>query len=193
MVRGGEECSLGMGRVRIVSGQYGGRVLDAPDNRRTHPMSERIRGAIFNSLGDLPQGAEVLDAFAGSGAVGLEALSRGAAWVTFVEKDRLAANILRKNVVSLGVNEQTTVTQSPLASWSDTNAEAQFDLIFADPPYHDVQFSTVEKLFLHLKPGALMVLSHPGRGEAPTGAKGIVVVDNRSYGTASLTFFRRES
>ncbi len=193
MVRGGEEGSLGMGRVRIVSGQYGGRVLDAPDNRRTHPMSERIRGAIFNSLGDLPQGAEVLDAFAGSGAVGLEALSRGAAWVTFVEKDRLAANILRKNVVSLGVNEQTTVTQSPLASWSDTNAEAQFDLIFADPPYHDVQFSTVEKLFLHLKPGALMVLSHPGRGEAPTGAKGIVVVDNRSYGTASLTFFRRES
>ena len=95
--------------------------------------------------------------------------------------------------MSLGVNEQTTVTQSPLASWSDTNAEAQFDLIFADPPYHDVQFSTVEKLFLHLKPGALMVLSHPGRGEAPTGAKGIVVVDNRSYGTASLTFFRRES
>lgn len=180
-------------RVRLVSGLYGGRILDAPDTSRTHPMSERIRGALFNSLGDVVQGAEVLDAFAGSGAVGLEAVSRGAAHVTFIERDRIAVKVLKKNITTLGCEPVTRVAASPVASWSENNQDTQFDLIFADPPYHDVQFSTVERLFSHLNIGGTMILSHPGKGEVPSGVKGIVVVDNRSYGNAYLTFFRRES
>lgn len=178
--------------VRLISGKFGGRRLDAPDNSRTHPMSERIRGAMFNSVGSLVQDAHVLDAFAGSGSVGLEALSRGAKAVTFIERDRIAAKIIRNNIATLGCEDDTKVIQASVSAWSSTNEDAQFDLIFVDPPYHDPQFSTVKKLFNHLKPGALMVLSHLGRGEAPTGTKGIVVVDNRSYGNAALTFFRRD-
>lgn len=180
-------------RVRLIAGRFGGRILDAPDTSKTHPMSERIRNAIFNSLGSEVQDAVVLDAFAGSGAIGFEALSRGAAHVTFLERDRIACKVIDKNTDTLGCGDTARLIRASVTAWSENNPSEQFDLIFADPPYHDPQFSTVTRLFSHLKPGALMVLSHPGRGEAPTGTKGIVVVDNRSYGTASLTFFRRDN
>ena len=81
-------------RIRIIAGRYGGRFIQAPPGNTTHPMGERVRSAMFNSLGEIVEGARVLDAFAGSGAVGLEALSRGAASVTFVERDRVAQRVL---------------------------------------------------------------------------------------------------
>ncbi len=181
-----------MSRIRIIAGQFGGRMIDAPKNERTHPMSERARGAIFNSLSvDIPE-AEVLDAFAGTGALGLEALSRGAKSATFIEKDRVASNIISENIAALGVESTTKNIRASLSSWIDsTDNNKRYDLIFADPPYHDEQFSTVTKLFGLLKPGGTMVLSHSGRGEVPT-RHGIVVVDNRCYANAHLTIFHRE-
>ncbi|MDB5176891.1 MAG: putative Methyltransferase [Candidatus Saccharibacteria bacterium] len=178
--------------IRIIAGTLGGRKIDAPDGRRTHPMSERIRNALFNSIGTEVQNAYVLDAFAGTGAVGIEALSRGARHATFIERDRVAQQILSGNIETLGLHNQTKLIKAPVASWIDTYDGPKFDLIFADPPYHDTQFSTVSQLMGLLKPSALMVLSHPGRSESPAGA-GIVVVDNRSYGDATLTFYRLEA
>lgn len=183
-----------MSSIRVIAGRFGGRPLDAPkgNNRQTKPMGERIRNAIFNSLGDEVVGARVLDAFAGTGAIGLEALSRGAAHVTFVERDKIAQKILSNNVSSLGVHSETKTINAPVNSWIGSNDAGTYDIIFADPPYTDPQFSTVGKLFRLLKPGGFMVLSHPGRGEGPNLENGIVVVDNRSYGNAYLTSFRRE-
>jgi len=178
--------------IRIISGKYGGRKIQAPDNSRTHPMSERIRNALFNSIGNEIEGAVVLDAFAGTGAVGLEALSRGAKKVVFVEKDRVAQKILSENIRTLEVENTTYIMRASLTNWLSTYKGDEFDVIFADPPYHDPQFSTVAKLFGLLKPGGLMVLSHPGRGEEPTGT-GVIVVDHRSYGNAFLTFYRRDN
>lgn len=178
--------------VRLIAGKFGGRVIDAPDRRSTHAMSERARGALFNSLGALIEGAEVLDVFAGSGSIGLEALSRGAHSAVFIEKDRIAARIIQSNVDLLGLSEHAKVVRAGVSSWIDTSHEAYFDLVFADPPYHDPQFSTVKKLFGLLKPNALMVLSHAGRGEVPI-QNGIVVVDDRSYGNLHLTYFRRDA
>lgn len=178
--------------VRLIAGKFGGRTITAPPGNKTHPMGERIRNALFNSLGDRIDQAVVLDAFAGSGAVGLEAISRGARDVTFIEKDRVAARVLQENVDKLAAGDQSRLIRTSVSNWLDTTTDArQFDLIFADPPYHDLQLSTVKRLFGLLKPGALMVLSHTGRGEVPV-QDGIVVVDNRSYGNAYLTFFRRE-
>lgn len=180
--------------VRVIAGQYGGRKLDAPDRRSTHAMSERVRGALFNSLGGEVAGKRVLDAFAGSGSLGIEALSRGADKAVFVEKDRIASSIIAKNIKLLGLEPQTQLISTTVSNWLSTKGEEnieKFDIIFADPPYHDTQFSTVKKLFGLLKPNGLMVLSHPGRGEVPI-QTGIVVVDNRSYGNAFLTFFRLE-
>ncbi len=177
--------------IRIISGKFGGRKLDAPDNTRTHPMSERVRNALFNSLGSQINNARVLDAFAGTGALGLEALSRGANTAIFIEKDRVAQKVLEKNIMFLDVKSTTHIVRATVGSWAETYNGDRFDIIFADPPYHDPQFSTVSKLFDLLKPGGSMILSHPGRGEEPT-KNGVVVVDNRSYGNAFLTFYRRE-
>ncbi len=177
--------------VRIVSGKFGGRKIEAPDTSRTHPMSERARGALFNSLAGFVDGAEVLDAFAGTGALGLEALSRGARHATFIERDRIAQKVLAANITTLNCEDETTLIRTTVANWIETAGSSQFDLIFADPPYHDPQFSTAQKLLGLLKPNGLMILSHPGRGEVPT-KTGVVVVDNRSYGNAHLTFYRRE-
>lgn len=178
--------------VRIISGLFGGRTIAAPDRSSTHAMSERGRNALFNSLGDSVHGTSVLDAFAGSGALGIEAISRGASHATFVEKDRLAAKIIQNNVDMLGISGTTNVVKAGVASWQSANNHEQFDLIFADPPYEDVQFSTVAGLFGLLKPNGLMVLSHPGIGEVPV-QDGIVVVDNRSYGSLHLTLFRKNA
>jgi 16S rRNA (guanine966-N2)-methyltransferase len=177
--------------IRIISGELGGRKIEAPDTGKTHPMSERIRNALFNSIAHDIAGAKVLDAFAGTGAVGLEALSRGAHDVTFIERDRTAQQILAKNINALKVEERVTIFRMSVDAWLKSNPEEVFDLIFVDPPYDDMQFSTVGELFGLLKPNGLMVLSHPGRGEIPT-KTGVVVVDNRSYGNAYLTFYRRE-
>jgi len=176
--------------VRIIAGKFGSRSIKAPHGHATHPMSDRIKGSLFNSIGGVVEGAEVLDAFAGSGALGFEALSRGAKSIVFVDRDRGAVQTITENIDLLGCGDVAKVTQSGVATWADTT-DLKFDIIFADPPYGDPQFSTVSRLFRLLKPNGLMVLSYPGRGEAPTGTNGVVVVDNRSYGTAALTFYRQ--
>ncbi len=177
--------------IRIIAGKFGSLIMKTPRGYITHPMGERVKGALFNSLIDELPGAKVLDAFSGAGGLGLEALSRGASHVTFVDRDKSAIKMLKLNIDKLDCHDQTTVFRKGVSSWI-TSAEDEYDIIFADPPYGDMQLSTVEKLFPLLKIKGLMVLSYPGRGEAPAGTNGVVVVDNRSYGTAALAFYRRE-
>jgi 16S rRNA (guanine966-N2)-methyltransferase len=176
--------------VRLIAGKYGGRIIEGSGTDRTHPMGERVRNALFNKLSQEVKGAEVLDAFAGSGAIGLEALSRGAASVTFVERDRVAQKIITHNISTLAIGKEATLIKAPIASWLQ-RSDAQFDLIFADPPYHDPQLSTVFQLIRLLKPNGLMVLSYLSTREVPT-ELGVVVVDNRSYGNAAVVVYRRE-
>lgn len=177
--------------LRIISGYLGGRLIAAPDSKRTHPMSERVRNAIFNSLADKVHDAYVLDAFAGTGSIGIEAISRGAKFTTFIERDRLAQKVLTENIEKLEITDKTKIVRASVSAWIDTYDGPKFDLIFVDPPYHDPQFSTVIKILGLLKPNGLMVLSHTGRFESPT-LPGVVVVDNRGYGDAAITFFRQE-
>ncbi len=175
-------------RLRIIAGKFGGRYIDAPATGVTHPMSERVRAAMFNILGDLT-GQSVLDAFAGSGSLGLEAISRGAASAIFIDKNKTAAAVITGNIASLGA-VGAKVIRSEAASWSANNPGARFDLVLCDPPYGAIQTATVEKLAGHLKKNGLMVLSHSGREPAPT-VNGVVVVDKRSYGDAALAIYRR--
>jgi 16S rRNA (guanine966-N2)-methyltransferase len=151
-------------------------------------MSERARQALFNSLGSL-EGFEVLDAFAGSGALGIEAVSRGAKSAIAVDRDNAAYRVLKDNIEKLGLQNQIKPIKAGLHSWSSTNAQSKFDLIFCDPPYNDMQLSTVMSLTRHLKPKGLMVLSQPGSDEVSV-ADEVVVVDNRNYGNISLITYR---
>ena len=175
-------------KIRLIAGKYGGRSITCPPGKTTHPMGERVRGSLFNILGDLT-GKTVLDAFAGSGALGLESLSRGAKKVTFIERDKAAQNIIVENITILNVQDQAHLVKSSVAAWDETAKDDYYDIILADPPYHNLQLSTVSRLVKHLKPNGLMVLSYPGRESAST-VNGVVVVDNRSYGDAALAFYR---
>lgn len=177
-------------KLRIIAGHFGGRTISAPDGFTTHPMSERVRNAMFNSIGDEIKDAVVLDAFAGSGSIGLEAISRGAQSATFLDKDPLAGRILEENIKTLGVGSQAVTFHGGVGAWT-TRTNVRYDIIIADPPYNNMQLSTVVKLFKLLKPNGLMVLSYPGRGERPTELEN-VVVDSRSYGTASLAYYRKK-
>ena len=177
-------------KLRLIAGAFGGRTIAGSDSDATHPMGERIRGSLFNILGDI-SGKTVLDAFAGSGALGLEALSRGAEHATFVERDKVAQRIIDENITTLGVSGRAKLIRASVSAWDETAGEGAFDLIFADPPYHDMQLSTVARLVKYLQPNGLMVISYPGRESAST-VNGVVVVDKRSYGDAALAFYRLE-
>ena len=181
-----------MARLRIIAGKFGGRWISADVARATHPMGDRVRSGLFNLLQsrNILAGAEILDAFAGTGAVGLEALSRGAKFATFIERDATAAKIIAENITTLNVENQTKLIKTAVANWTKTAGDASFDIIFADPPYHNPQFSTVFKLPNYLRPNGLMILSYMSRETAPE-PNGVVVVDKRSYGEASLAIYQK--
>lgn len=151
-------------------------------------MAERVRGALFNSLGDI-SGWRVWDAFAGSGALAIEAVSRGADSSLATDNDRGAFKVLLENIENLGLQKSIKAVNASAGAWSSTNENEKFDLILCDPPYNKLQLSTVYSLFEHLKPNGLMVLSQPGR-EHISVTERVVVVDNRNYGDASLVYYR---
>lgn len=183
-----------MSRLRIISGEFGGRFISADIGRATHPMGDRVRSGMFSSLASrgVLAGANVLDAFAGTGAVGLEALSRGAATVTFIERDKLAQRIVAENIETLGVQDRAKLIRASVSNWMQTTPPAeQFDLIFADPPYDNPQFSTVFSLLNYLKTNGLMILSYQARLSVRYPNQGVVVVDKHCYGEASLAVLQK--
>lgn len=172
--------------MRIISGKYGNRNLKTPAGDKIHPMGERIRNAIFNKIGGRVVDARVLDAFAGSGAVGIEALSRGAESCVFVEKNRQVASILNQNLQTLDINEGRIV-QATVLQFLETN-DQQFDLIFADPPYHDPQNSSVIALAEVLAPGGQLILSNPKSAPSLI-IPGLELADERTYADAKIGFY----
>ncbi len=173
--------------MRIIGGLHGSRIIKTPRSYKTHPMGERPRGALFNTLGNL-EGKTVWDAFSGSGALAIEAISRGAAYALATERDPHAYQVVKANVEKLRV-AHLDVVKASCRAWGKQNVDKKFDIILCDPPYNDLQLSTVFALKEHLNPNGLMVLSYPGREDVPS-SNGVVVVDNRNYGDAALAYYR---
>src|SRR5579863_7544327 len=122
--------------MRVIAGTFRSRPLEAPSGLATRPTSDRLRETLFNVLAPQIEGARFLDLYAGSGAVGIEAKSRGAAEVTLVEQSPTALRVLRGNLHRLGVHDEVSVVQSSVAVFlKKERATAQFDLVFLDPPY----------------------------------------------------------
>lgn len=174
--------------MRIISGKYGNRNLKTPAGDKIHPMGERIRNAIFNKLGASVLDARVLDAFAGSGAVGIEALSRGAQSCVFIEKNRHVAGILTQNLQALNV-ENGRLVPATVLQFLETNNQ-QFDLIFADPPYHDPQNSSVVALAEVLAPGGQLILSNP-KSAPRLDIPNLKLTDERTYADAKIAFYTK--
>ncbi|HET8991848.1 MAG TPA: 16S rRNA (guanine(966)-N(2))-methyltransferase RsmD [Candidatus Saccharimonadales bacterium] len=177
--------------MRIIAGRYKGLNFNAPKGARTHPMSDKARGGLFNALGDI-EGLEVLDCFSGSGALAIEAISRGARSAVAIDADSRAVKIIKDTLTQLKLTKEIKVSQAYVKSWLSTNKDKTFDLILVDPPYDDLNFTTIKRLPLHLKESGVLVLSWPGSHD-PLKLSGLQIVKNKHYGDAQLVFYRKIS
>ncbi len=184
--------------MRITAGIYRSRSLRAPAGTATRPTSDRVREALFGTLSarNAVAGARVLDLYAGTGALGLEALSRGAAHATFVESSREALSALRANVTALGLEGRTLVVAAVVERAVGRLARrAPFDLVLADPPWALVESGDAPGAVANLvgagvlSPGALLVLEHSSRTAAPA-MGGVVLEEERRYGDTALAIYK---
>ena len=177
--------------MRIIAGSRKGARIFAPKGRETRPTGDRVREAAFNLIG--PGRAEdvsVLDLFAGSGAMGLEALSRGAAHATFVESDREACRTINRNLDKLQLESATVLCQDALTALrADARAGTRYDLVLVDPPYR--RFSSLQNALIQLLPEVLapggLLLVETATNEEPD--LSLPKRTSRRYGSARLTLF----
>ena len=172
--------------VKITSGLFRGRELKAPQNGVTHPMGSREKLALFNSLSDKIKDKIILDVFAGTGALGLEALSRGASHVTFIEADKKAAEILKQNAIVLGVFGQVRIYNTKAEK---IDFDSPFDIVIADPPYeyfHDLPLSVLDRLAKTAR--EYFVLSHPS--DFDPHAIDAELLSTKAYAGSRITIFR---
>lgn len=174
-------------RLRIVAGDLGGRYIDAPRGRRTRPTAERVREAWFSVLADDVDGARVADLYAGSGALGIEALSRGAAHVHFVESDRRAASLLLRNIAALDLAERSRVVRGDAIAWVDglDGLDVPLDLVIADPPYASTGGARLVERFRARPFAAQLWVEHGPEAEWAARADW-----TREYGDTCLSRFR---
>lgn len=194
-----------MNTVRITSGKYKGRQIATPGGD-THPMGERERIALFNIIGKKIKGAKVLDAYSGSGALGIEAISRGANEVVFVDRSHVAMQTTNQNCMMLeipvmqvafyrgAVNafykkfvQGAGIAIDPMMGLALETFPKEVDIIIADPPYDDVNTKEISRITkAYLKPDGILVLSHPG--EAPE-MPGLDLISTHEYTTAHLSVY----
>jgi 16S rRNA (guanine966-N2)-methyltransferase len=181
--------------MRVIAGSLKGRPLVAPRGHRTRPTADQVRIALLDALGPWLSGARLLDLFAGSGSIGFEALSRGAAQATFVERDAQAIVALRRNVDALGVRGRARVMRGEVARELRRLADAgeRFDVVFLDPPYEgDLVRVTLGHLGdgLATGPGALVVAQHFTKQPPPEAIGCLAMFRTRRFGETTLSFFR---
>jgi 16S rRNA (guanine966-N2)-methyltransferase len=177
--------------MRVIAGSARGRALVAPDGAATRPTTDRVREATFNalfSLDDPVAGAHVLDLFAGSGALGIEALSRGAASATFVERSRPAATVIEQNLRRTGVADRAEIVRADAFDWL-RRTPGRYDLVLCDPPYDFADWATLlDALGAVSAPDALAVLESDR--ELDTGPDW-EVIRSRRYGGTVVSIVRR--
>jgi 16S rRNA (guanine966-N2)-methyltransferase len=183
--------------MRIIAGRFRGRPLSAPKGLATRPTTDRVREALFSILGNL-ENQRVVDCYAGTGALGFEAVSRGAAYALLVENGKEACHVIHGNIERLGVAGQVELLTTPMErSRRVLELKGPFDLVLSDPPWPIAQAAaiTVASLFTQaLAADGTLVLGHPTREpvelakEAP-----FELVDRRHWGDSGLSFFKRKS
>lgn len=184
--------------MRVIAGVAGGRRLQAPKGKTARPTSDRVREALFSSLGVEVVGAVVLDLFAGTGALGIEALSRGAASATFVERNAGVATVLTANVESTGLDAQARILRTEAAGFVRRPTGGPFTLVFCDPPY-DEPLPAILDLLSDLNDGGGLasgarVVVERDRRDPDLARKGVgdllAIERERSYGDTVLLFYR---
>jgi 16S rRNA (guanine966-N2)-methyltransferase len=173
--------------VRIVAGRWRGRQIETPDDDRVRPTTDKVREAWMSIVSrDLPD-ARVLDLFAGSGALGLEALSRGAARADFVDESPAAVKLIARNVAGLGAGGAAAVHRADALRFADSLGAGAYDVAFADPPYAIDAAVRLAERWLAVPFAALIGIEHASYVKLPAGG------ETRRYGRTSITFYRSEA
>ena len=172
--------------IQITSGRLRRRIIKTPANSTTHPMGARERLALFNIIAPLGALDNVLDAFAGSGALGIEALSRGARNAVFVEQDHTAARTIRENIKALDLEDITSVLEKPVEKLS---LNGRYTLVIADPPYDNYNPQIIEHLLPLVDKNGIFVLSHPG--QITPLLNGFRLLKHTSYANANISVFQK--
>jgi 16S rRNA (guanine966-N2)-methyltransferase len=184
---------------RIVAGTYGGRRIATPPGDETRPTSDRVREALFSSLdaANVLYGRRFLDLYAGSGAIGLEAASRGADHVLLVENDAKAARVIRENVALLKAAGVATISAGKVATvLAGGPVGGRYDVVFADPPYaqSDQELTAMLGALIEhdwLEAGAMVIVERSKRSPEPAWVEGITPLRSRRYGETVLWYGRR--
>ena len=183
--------------MRIIAGALKGRRLTAPAWSGLRPTSDKLRETLFNILAPRISGARVLDGYAGTGAIGIEAISRGASHVTFVERDPRAAALVAENLRRCGVRDGYAIIRADLRAAlarGQLSRDALFEIILLDPPYDEANLETlVQGAGARLAAGGLLALEHARRREVPSAAGDVERSRVVTSGDSALTFYRRAS
>jgi len=180
--------------MRIIAGRHKGRRLKTPTWEGLRPTSDRLRETLFNILAGEVNGAVVLDGYAGTGALGIEALSRGAARVVFVEQDRRAAALIAENLGHCGITEGCAIMRADIGRLSQPGDSRQFDLILLDPPYDGADLeAVVGQAASWLSAAGVLVLEHARRRVSPPSAGGLARTRVVHSGDSALSFYRHLS
>ena len=177
--------------MRITGGTGKGRRLRVPAGDRVRPTSDKVKQALFNMLGEKVAGAAFLDLYAGTGGIGIEALSRGAGRVVFIDDSRSSLQVIRHNVEQSGFGDRAQVTAARAESFV-RKTEERFDIVFLDPPYTLViaeVLAFVEEADL-LQPGAVVIAEHFKKQESPRKAGNLSLYREARYGDTVLAFYR---
>jgi len=182
--------------LRVIAGRWKGKRLLAVKGMHTRPTSDRVKEAMFNILQHRIAGSNVLDLFAGTGNLGLEAISSGCLKVVFVEKDPRAIDVLNRNRANLGCVEQTTVVRDDVFhAIKRFSGRERFDIIFADPPYS----RGLEEPLLNAIAGSdilsqdgIVVIEHSSRDHQPDRVGSLVKLQDRRYGDTEISLYKRE-
>jgi 16S rRNA (guanine(966)-N(2))-methyltransferase RsmD len=177
--------------TRIVAGAARGRRLAVPAGQGTRPTSEKVRAAVFNLLGQFFDGGAVLDLYAGSGALALEALSRGCQRATCVEADRQAAELIRQNAAALGWADRVEVRQGRVEDLAP-RLPGGYALAFVDPPYAEGPAAGLALAGPLLAPGGLAVAEHDAEAPPPDRVGPLALQDRRGYGGTGISIYRRD-
>jgi 16S rRNA (guanine966-N2)-methyltransferase len=178
--------------TRIIAGAARGRRLAAPRGARTRPTSDKVRGAVFNLLGQFFDGGDVLDLYAGTGALALEALSRGCGRAVAVESDREAAECLRRNAEACGVADRVEIRRGRALDVVPNLPRGAFALAFVDPPYGEGPDAALALLDGPVAPGGRVVAEHDARRPPAERYGALALADRRAYGGTGISIYRRD-
>jgi 16S rRNA (guanine(966)-N(2))-methyltransferase RsmD len=186
-----KQIDLYSNMLKIIAGEYRGRILKTPEGKQVRPSSGLLRGVIFNVLGDLVSGKKVLDIYAGSGALGIEALSRGAAVVTMVEAERSTAGLIRQNLEMLKVQDKARVVIQDALDFVSSSG-GKYDIVLADPPYQaNVSSQILDLVAKHnlLASEGILVLQHHRAEKIEVEVQGLTLWKCKKHGKSSVEFY----